>query len=135
MAKPVPVPDDLTRPFWDAINNRRLEIQRCQDCKRYHQPPVGLCPICRSSNLAFEPVSGRGTIYTYTITHDARQPAFSEIQPYAVVVVELEEQPGLLLLSNMPGAHRDDIKIGQPVEVEYEELAPGRLIPQFHLVK
>ncbi|MEE9285814.1 MAG: Zn-ribbon domain-containing OB-fold protein [Dehalococcoidia bacterium] len=131
MPKPIPVPTELTKPFWDAVDRHRLVVQRCQACGRYHHPPVELCPKCLSSHLAFEPVSGRGVIYSYTITHDARQPAFAEIQPYTVAVVELEEQPGLFMLSNIPGARVDEVKSGMPVEVTFEEVAPGRLIPQF----
>ena len=135
MPKPVPVPGEVTKPFWDAVDGQRLVIQRCQGCKRYHHPPVELCPDCLSEDLAFEPVSGRGVVYTYTITHDARQPAFAEIQPYAVAVVELEEQPGLFMLSNIPGARTDEVKAGMLVEVEFEEIVPGRFIPQFHPVR
>ena len=131
MPKPVPAPSELTKPFWDAVDSRRLVIQRCQGCRRYHHPPVELCAKCLSSDLAFEPVSGRGSIYSFTITHDARQPAFAEIQPYTVAVVELEEQPELFMLSNIPGVPTDDIKSGMPVEVTFEEVVPGRFIPQF----
>ena len=135
MPKPLPIPDELTKPFWDAVNKQQLVIQRCQDCKRFHHPPVGLCPDCYSANLEFESVSGRGKVSSYSITHDARTPAFSEIQPYPVAIVELEEQRGIFLFTNLPGAPHDQIKSGQPVEVEFEEIAPGRFIPQFHLVR
>ena len=101
----------------------------------YHHPPVDICLACLSTDLAFEPVSGRGTINAYTITYDARQPAFAEIQPYPVAVVELEEQSGLFMLSNIPGAAVDEVKSGLAVEVEFEEVVPGRFIPQFHLVR
>ena len=131
MSKPVPVPDNLTKPFWDACNEQRLVIQRCQQCQRYYHPPVGICVNCLSVNLAFEPVSGRGKIYTFSITHDARQPAFQAIAPYTVAVVELEEQRELFLLSNIPGTRPHDVKSGMAVKVEFEEIAPGCRIPQF----
>ena len=134
MHKPIPVGDELSQPFWDAANRRRLAIQRCQGCQRYYHPPVASCYDCHSPNLAYEAVSGRGTIYSFTITHDARQPAFQAIQPYPVVVVELEEQRELFLLSNMPGTQLDDIRSGAPVLVDFEQIADGHLIPQFKLV-
>lgn len=132
--KPVPTPDELTQPFWDAADAQRLEVQRCTKCRHYHHPPVDICPECHTTELAFERVSGKGKIDSFTITHDARQPAFSAIQPYTVAVVELDEQPGLFMLSNIPGTDVKEIKNGMAVEVEFEEVVPGRFIPQFHAV-
>jgi uncharacterized OB-fold protein len=133
MHRPVPVPDDISQPFWQAANEGRLVIQRCTSCRRYYHPPVGTCFECLTAPLVYEPVSGRGTIYSFTITHDARQPAFEAIQPFPVVVVELEEQAELFLLTNMPGTPLDAIRIGAPVEVRFEELTEGHAIPEFQL--
>lgn len=133
--KPLPVPDELTKPFWDAVDEKRLVVQRCTACPAFNHPPVDICPECHATEFTFEPVSGKGKIYSFTITHDARQPAFSAIQPYAVAVVELDDQPGLFMLSNIPGADVNELRNGMAVEVEFEELIPGRFIPQFHLVK
>ena len=132
--KPIPAGDDLSRHFWEAASEDRLEIQRCQNCRRYHQPPVGICPFCHSVDLRYEAVSGLGTIYTYTVTHDARTPAFAAVQPYAVVWVELDEQPRLRLISNMPGTPLDKVQIGSRVEVFFEEIEPGHKLPEFRLV-
>lgn len=133
--KPVPVPDELTQPFWDAVNNKKLVIQRCENCTKYHHPPVGICIHCLSTDLAFAPVSGLGRIYSYTITHDARQPAFEAIIPYTVAMVELDEQPGLFMLSQIPGTPCYEIKHGLRVKVDFEEIIPGRFIPQFRAVR
>ena len=133
--KPVPVPDDLTQPFWEAVNSRRLAIQRCQACKRYHHPPAGICIDCLSTNLAFEPVSGLGRIYTFTVTHDARQPAFDAIIPYAIAMVELDEQPGLFMLSHILGTPPEQVKHGLRVRVDFEEIIAGHCIPQFRVVR
>jgi uncharacterized OB-fold protein len=129
--KPIPVSDELSEPFWAAVNEQRLVIQRCQTCKTYHHPPASFCPICFTSCLAFEEVSGRGTVRSYTITYDARQPAFQAIQPYAIAVVELEEQQGLYMLSNIPDVPVAEVRIGMAVQLSFEELAPGSFIPQF----
>jgi uncharacterized protein len=133
MPKPIPVGDALTAPFWDHVNHRRLAIQRCQLCRLYYHPPVAACYDCQATELAYELVSGRGTIYSFTITYDARQPAFQAIQPYPVAIVELEEQAALFLLTNMPGTRMEDVNMGAAVEVEFEELAEGHLLPQFRL--
>jgi uncharacterized OB-fold protein len=131
--KPVPIPDVLSRPYWLAAKEDRLEIQRCQSCSHYHHPPVAVCPQCLSEDLCYEPVSGRGVIYTYSITHDARNPAFAALQPYAVVWVDLVEQARLRILTNMPDTPLEKIRVGAPVEVYFEALDDNIKIPQFRL--
>ena len=131
--KPVPVADDLTGPYWEAAKESKLAIQRCQGCSRYYHPPVAICSNCHSEDLSYQPVSGGGTLYTFTITHDARTPAFAALQPYAVVWVELDEQPGLMVMTNMPDTGLKDVRIGERVQVYFDEIASGIRIPQFRL--
>ena len=85
--RPTPVPDGRSARYWQAASEGRLEIQRCQACGTYHHPQLTMCTHCQSEDLRYEPVSGKGTIYTFTITHDARTPAFAARQPYAIVWV------------------------------------------------
>ena len=72
--RPLPVPNDLTRPFYEATSEGRLDIQRCQRCRTYFYPPLPFCDICDGRDLRFETVSGRGTIYTFTRVHANRMP-------------------------------------------------------------
>ena len=67
--KPVPVADELSQPFWDAAKERRLAVQRCAECGYYNHPPRPFCDRCSSQRLEFAPVSGRGTMYTFTVMH------------------------------------------------------------------
>jgi uncharacterized OB-fold protein len=133
--RPVPVPDELTAPYWEAAAGGTLVIQRCAECTRYQHPPATICLRCGSNELAFEPVSGGGTIYTYTITYDARTPAFAARQPYAVVWVALDEEPGVRLLTNMPDTPLEDVRIGARVEVYFDELTADVKLPQFRLAE
>lgn len=84
--------------------------------------------------LEFEQVSGRGVVYSYTRTESgARHPYFQGESPYLVGLVELAEQPGLVLLTNFPGATLERISVGAPVEVSFQPLDGGISIPQFFL--
>ena len=132
--KPLPMPDDLTRPFWDAARERRLEIQRCRACGYYNHPPRPLCDACGSEDLEFEPVSGRGTIYSYTIMRQRNVKGFEDDVPYVNVIVELGEQPMLFMITYMPGSKADKVRIGQRVQVVYEE-RNGVILPQFEAVE
>jgi len=131
---PLPVADDLSKPFWEGIKHRKLLVQRCAACRRYQFPPNASCACCSSSALSFEEVSGRGTVYSFTETvSGARHPYFQSISPYLVGLVQLEEQEGLIFASNFPGSNYADLEIGAAVEVEFQEIADRAVIPQFRL--
>lgn len=129
--RPLPLPDELTRPFWEAAAERRLVVQRCAACGFWQQPPAPLCQRCAGTDLAFQPVSGRGRVYTYTTMYQKSVAGFEEAVPYVNLVVELDEQPLLLLLSDLPAAAADWVHIGARVEVTFEPLPDGLLLPQW----
>jgi uncharacterized protein len=133
-AKPVPVADEITQPFWDAAKERRLVIQRCAACGYYNHPPRNVCDACLSQELRFEQVTGRGRIYTFTIMHQRDVPGFETEAPFINIVVELEEQPMLLMVSNLPIAERGKVHIDSAVLVEFEDRGGGTIVPQFRIL-
>jgi uncharacterized OB-fold protein len=133
---PPPLPDDpLTNFFWEGARNGQLLIQRCQSCGTYIHMPRPICRNCHSVDLAPEPVSGRGTLYSWTQTFKAFHPFFVDRVPYVLATVTLPEQEGLQVMSNLVGIDQarveSDARIGMPVAVDFEELAPGYVIPVF----
>jgi uncharacterized protein len=132
--KPIPSPDDVTLPFWEAVNKRRLVVQRCTACGYYNHPPRTVCDACLSPELHFEPVSGRGSIHTFTVMHQRDVPGFELEAPFVNIVVELEEQQMLLMVSNLPISERERVLIGAPVMVEFEERGDGVIVPQFRIL-
>jgi uncharacterized protein len=132
--RPLPAVDDLTRPFWEAAKQHTLVMQRCQDCGYFNHPPKPTCDACLSQQLAFEPVSGRGTVFSFAIMHQPNIAGFERQIPYINLMVELDEQPMLLLVSHVPGSERDNVKIGRRVEVYFEKLDEEITLPQFRMV-
>ena len=132
--KPRPLIDDLTRPFWEAAREHRLVIQRCQDCRHFNHPPRPVCPACQSAALAFEPVSGRGTIYSFSVMYQPNVAGFGDELPYLNILVELEEQPRLFVVSDLPGAYREQVRIGGRVEVSFEDVDAELTLPKFRLL-
>src|SRR5262249_12927097 len=123
-----PIPDQhdpLTAGFWGAANEERLVIQRCRNCRTFHHPPLGICWDCLSTDLTFEEMTGKGHIYSYAIVRDQRLPAFDSIAPFIVASVSLDDAPEITLTTNLPGTSLEEVRIGMPVEVEFEEIAPG----------
>jgi uncharacterized OB-fold protein len=104
---------------------------RCESCGFFVHYPEPVCPRCQSRQLLPAPVSGRGVIHSYTITHHQGAPGFQDEVPFVVALVELEEQVGLRVIANIRGCSPSDVRIGMPVEVVFEEAAPGVTLPQF----
>jgi uncharacterized protein len=129
--RPMPSPNPLTAGFWDAARRHQLVVQRCE-CGRYRHYPQLLCPDCRSAHWTWARVSGRGTVYTFTVTHRAFHPAWADQLPYAVATVELEE--GVRMVSDLPPEDTEDVRIGMPVEVFFDDQESVTL-PRFRLVR
>ena len=133
VTRPVPVPDQWTKPFWDAAKRERLELQRCQNCAHFQHPPYPTCLNCMSIDLKFEPVGGRGTIYAYTFMYHTGDKRFASAVPYASIVVELDNAPGALIAANLLGVPHTEAKVGRRVEVVFEPLDDEITLPQFRL--
>jgi uncharacterized OB-fold protein len=114
--------------FWRAGAGGVLQIARCQSCGRYRHPPRPVCDACRGGDLQFEDVSGRGTLWSWTLNRYAWQPTMPP--PYVVAVVELAEQPGLRLMSNLVNCDVADIRIGMDVQVCFAP-AGASFVPLF----
>jgi uncharacterized OB-fold protein len=123
--------DPLVSFFWEGARAGELRIQRCQSCGTFIHLPRPICRVCLSFDLQPEAVSGRGTLYSFTITNRAFHPFFVSRLPYVVAVVELEEQPELRVVTNLVGLDGRRPEFDMPVQVSFEELAPGAVIPVF----
>lgn len=131
-SKPRPCSDDpVTAPFWRAASEERLVIQHCAACGKAFHPPVALCMDCASTKLEMRTMSGRGSIYSYTLVHSQRVAAFDALTPFYLARVEIEDAPGVFMITNLVGDWKNAPRIGQSVEVEFEEIAVGVKLPQF----
>ena len=116
LKRPRPIMGVYEKPFWDAVQQRELKLQRCGDCGHVWFPPGPVCPECLSEDWRFERMAGTGRIVAWTVFH--RQ-YFPELPvPYAVVSVALTEGP--LLIGNLPGTDPATIALDQPVHVVFE---------------
>ena len=109
-------------------------MQRCRACRNYVHPPYPECTNCRSGDLSFEPVSGRGVIFERSIVESPVVIGFEDEVPYACLLVELVEQAGLLVAGNLVDAPPEEARIGRPVEVVFRQEPDGFTLPMFTLV-
>ena len=136
MPKQVPVPDEVSKPFWDACNQRRLIVQNCTACNRMQYPPRKTCSKCGSDqHLEWRQVSGRGKIQGYCVQYDSRIRVLQADQPFNIAVIELEEDPEINMLSHLPGTPVDKVPVGASVQVEFQQVSPNQLIHEWRVVE
>lgn len=136
----VPLPDldrvpDYERGFWEGTRAGELRIQRCADCGRFRHLPTPMCPECSSLAYEWTRVSGRGFVYSFVIVRHPVHPAIREKEqtPYNICMIELEEQEGLRICSNVLQVAPEDINIGMPVMVAFMPAVddPDVVLPVF----
>ena len=126
---PLPQPAEEAQPFFDALLEGRLAIQRCMGCGLLLHPPRAVCNACQSTNFDWQDLSGDGVVYSYVVTHQAVHPALADHTPLATVDVELAEGPHIT--SNLIDVAPESVEIGMAVAVVFEEVADGVVLPLF----
>ena len=128
---PLPQPTQDDHEWWEAARRHELVIQRCAGCGTFRHTPRPVCYQCRSFDFIWQPVSGRGVIYSYTIAHHAVHPALKQRVPYTVVVVELPDAGNVRLVSNLVDDQDRPPTIGEAVEVVWDDVAEDISLPLF----
>lgn len=118
MPRPLPEVTADSESFWRGGEAGELRIRRCQTCGYYVHPPAPVCPLCLCRDVPPEPVSGRAEVVTFSVNHQPWYPGLDV--PYVVAIVELAEQPGLRLTTNVVNCPPEDVSIGMPVQVTFE---------------
>ena len=127
--KPLPTVAGETKAFWDSCRRGQLVIQYCDGCDEYQWYPRGICADCWGESVRWVQSSGRGTVWTYTVTYQNRTPGFAEMVPYVLALVELEE--GVRMFTNIVDCNPRDVYVGMPVEVTFQTATPQITIPYF----
>lgn len=128
-AKPLPRVDEESKGFWEACQRHELYVQRCGDCAALRHYPRALCPSCLSARGEWIRCSGKGTVYTFTVTYQNLAAGFRDELPYVMAYVELAE--GVRMLTNIVGCAPDAVRIGMPVEVAFDDVTPEVTLPKF----
>jgi uncharacterized protein len=131
--RPVPVPDELSAPFWAAAARGELALARCSTCSQFSFPAEAVCPRCGSPepDWIFAPVSGRGVVRSWTIVHQAFLPGIDV--PFVLVDVELADQADLRLIGRLVDGAEANLGLGAEVVTEFERLGDELGLPVFRL--
>ena len=131
--RPLPVADEQSAPFWNAAAAHVLALARCSRCAAFSHPPDLVCPNCHSTDpgFVFTPVSGRGTVRSWTVMHQSFLQGFDV--PFVLVDVELVEQADLRLIGRLFDGPDAPLGIGDAVTLAFEDVAAGISVPAFTL--
>jgi uncharacterized OB-fold protein len=124
-----PAVTEESEPFWTAAAGGRLLVERCSACGTESFPPRGICRSCRSRATEPSEVRGRGEIYSFTVNYQRWLPDLEV--PYAVVLVEFADHPGVRVVGRLRGCPPEEVAIGLPVEIGFEPGPGGFAIPSF----
>ena len=135
MPKIIPVPDELSKPFWDAVNEKRLSVHNCTAGDKLQYPPRQTCFACGSAdNLGWKDVEGKGHVSTYIVIEDGRLNRRMPDQPYNLALITLDQDTSVNFYSNLPGVPAYEVPVGAAVQVIFEEVGPGQLIHEWQVV-
>ena len=130
--KPIPIPDEISGPFFDGTRDGRLMLQHCSACDGWSFPVRERCPHCFAAPLQWRAASGKGTLYTFAIMHQVMNAGFAGATPYNVCQIDLAE--GVRMISNVVGVPNADLRIGMDLEVMFDDVGDNVRVPKFRPV-
>jgi len=129
-AKPLPVVDVETRPFWDACRDGKLKIQSCKNCGHKRFPPTFYCPKCNSPEHEWIDSRGHGRVFSWIVVrHPVPREVYAADVPYVVALIELDE--GVRIASNIVGIEPEKVAADMPVRVIFKPVTPEITLPVF----
>jgi uncharacterized protein len=132
-AKPLPVPDPESTPFWDGMREGRLMLQRCASTGEHLFPPVTFCPGSLEKPEWVE-VSGKGRVFSWiTVRHPVPRDIYADEVPYVVALVTLDE--GCRMTGNIVDCAPEDLRADMAVEIVFNRVTPEITLPAFRPAK
>ena len=129
--KPRPLPTPTSAPYWDALARDEVMLQRCMKCHEWVHYPRRRCPSCLSTEMAWERVSGEGTIFTFSVARQPTAVMFGDEVPQIIAVVELRE--GVHITSTIVGCAPEDVAIGAEVVPVFDHGTDGSTLLRYRL--
>ena len=125
MSRIQPPLTELTAPYWQGCREGELRLQRCTDCDQHQFYPRTICSHCGSAELAWDRVSGRGSVASFTTVRRAISDAYEA--PYVVALIQLEEGP--VMMSTIVDTKPEQVSVGATVTVGFERWSEDTVMP------
>ncbi len=128
-ARTLPTIDADNQEFWASCKRHDMHLQRCSRCGTWRYFPAPVCPECSSLEYRWQPASGWGTLFTYSVVYRPPSTAWVDAVPYVYAVVELDEGP--MMPTNIVGIPPEQVRGGMRVRVTYDDVTPDVTLPKF----
>ena len=125
----IPEPSEASKPFFDGISAGKLRLQVCSDCETWNYPVIRICSACGSNSIEWRDTKGKGIVYSHGRLQRVSHPRHEGRLPIVVAQVDIEE--GLRLFTNLIGTKPEEVRAGDPVELDFEALPDGGMLPVF----
>ena len=131
--KPIPLKTQDNHPFWDAADKHELKLQKCDDCHTYAHPPGPSCKNCGSTRMSWESFGSdvNATLYTHVISYRPFLPGFQHDLPLIIAQAQLDEAPEVKIMCNLLECNEDEVKIGMPLKMTWQDITEDRALPQW----
>jgi uncharacterized OB-fold protein len=139
---PKPVADRDTQPFWDAVAEHRLVVQRCNECGRWIWQPRPICPTCHASDPAWTDVSGDARVVSWTVLRPPVLTVWQDKLPFVILLVELNDAPGVRMIGQLVDDSGDllqtdgtseGIVFDVPVKLRWRVDEAGQTLPAWNV--
>jgi uncharacterized OB-fold protein len=120
ITRPLPTITADNELFWQSTKAHAMKLQRCNVCTKFWYYPGPVCPHCTAQDWTWTEVSGKGTIYSYSLLERAKGNPFEGDVPIAIILVRLEEGP--VMMSNLVDYAPGDLAVDAAVELDYEDV-------------
>jgi hypothetical protein len=132
--KPIPVPTEEDRPYWEGARAHKLVLQQCRNCGLFSSQPRVVCPRCHSDEFEWNAVSGEGKLHSFTIVWQTTARGFQDEIPYVVCHVEIDEEPTCYVTANLlvDASEYESLNIDLPVVIDFEDRGEA-VVPQWRL--
>ena len=121
--------DRMAAAFYDYCHKHELRFQRCTDCDTWRHVPRDMCAKCGSFNWEWAKSAGKGKVFSWTTAMQPMLPQFADAIPYSPVVIEMDE--GVRMVSWLTNVPEEELRLGLPVEVVFEDVTPEVTLPKF----
>jgi|SRR5699024_3925513 len=135
--KPIPLKNEDNKTYWDAADNHKLMLQKCNVCEAYAHPPGPTCANCGSDDISWEDFGSEVTavIYSYIITYRPFLPGFQDDLPTIIALGKLDKVPEVKIMCNVRNCSDKDIKIDMPIKMIWEDINEERALPQWSAIE
>ncbi len=127
--RPLPPMRGAAGEFYRFCRRHELRFQRCTECGAWRHIPRDMCARCGSLSFEWAKSSGRGKVFSWTTVMQPALPQFADLVPYSPVVVEMEE--GVRLVSWLTDVPPEALRLGLPVEVQFDDVTPEHTLVKF----